>query len=71
MEQNSSLSQQSRRSSDVFEVTMSLLLSDALGADWMLMLQAKVIYCRSSDEDFLLEKSSKSPVARRARLGFA
>ena len=50
---------------------MSLLLSDALGADWALMLQTEVICYRSSDGDFLLEKSGKSLIARGVRLEFA
>ena len=33
MERNSSLSHRSRRSSDIFEVAMSILLSEALGAE--------------------------------------
>ena len=50
---------------------MNPLLSGALGADWVLMLQAEVICCRSLDGDFLLEKFGKSPVARRVCLEFA
>ena len=50
---------------------MNPLLSGALGTDWVVMLQAKVICCRSSDGDFLLEKSGKSPVAKRVHLKFA
>ena len=31
----------------------------------------EVICCRSSDRNFLLEKSGRSPIAREVRLGFA
>ena len=35
------------------------------------MVQAKVICCRSSDGDFLLEKSGRSPIAKEIHLKFA
>ena len=44
------------------------LLLGALGADWALMLQTEVICCRSLDEDFLLEKSDRSPIVRDVHL---
>ena len=48
------------------------LLSGALGADWALMLQAEVICGRSSDGDFLLEKSGfmKNPAEGRPTVEF-
>ena len=50
----------------------SPLLLGALSADWMLMLQAKVICCRSSDGDFLSEKSSfmRNPAEGRPTVDF-
>ena len=68
MERTGSLSQQSKRGSDVSEVTNEFII---VGCPGVLMLQAEVICCRSSDRDFLLEKSSRSPIAREVHLEFA
>ena len=37
----------------------------------MLRLQVRTICCRDSDEDFLLAKSDRSPIARKVHMGLS
>ena len=53
------------------QMFLRLLTNLLLSMPQALMLQTGVIYYRSSDGDFLLEMSNKSPVARGVCLEFA